>query len=338
MPPHYADQQPLYENLLYGAPTLTDARVRNYFKDATFGVPAGEVESTIEPRPGTTIIRDTAYGVPHIYGETRADTMFGAGYAGAARPPLPDGRPAPHGPRRTGLLPRRLQRRSRRLAVGVRSLHRSRPRKAARRGAEALRRRRPAGGRRRRAPTSKGSTPTSPPPTLNPALKPGEYTLLDKPMEPWKPTDVIAIASLIGGIFGRGGGNELNSALTMQAFVDRFGREGRAQGLARLPLEERPRSADDDLQALPVRDPTAPSPSGAWRCPTRAGSPNRPIATASSAARRRRPEHRRRGSARDLARGRPRLELGAGLRQALGRRPSDRGDGAAGRLLRARRS
>ena len=28
-------------------------------------------------------MRDKAYGVPHIYGETRADTMFGAGYAGA---------------------------------------------------------------------------------------------------------------------------------------------------------------------------------------------------------------------------------------------------------------
>ena len=31
-----------------------------------------------------TIQRDAAYGVPHIYGDTRADTMFGAGYAGAA--------------------------------------------------------------------------------------------------------------------------------------------------------------------------------------------------------------------------------------------------------------
>ena len=31
-----------------------------------------------------TIVRDKAYGVPHIYGDTRADTMFGAGYAGAA--------------------------------------------------------------------------------------------------------------------------------------------------------------------------------------------------------------------------------------------------------------
>ncbi|MBS1891667.1 MAG: penicillin acylase family protein, partial [Actinobacteria bacterium] len=83
IPPHFDDQQPLYEGLLYAAPTLTDGTVANYFKDATFGVLPNEVESTIEPKPGVTIIRDKAYGVPHIYGETRADTMFGAGYAGA---------------------------------------------------------------------------------------------------------------------------------------------------------------------------------------------------------------------------------------------------------------
>ncbi len=55
------------------------------------------------------------------------------------------------------------------------------------------------------------------------SLEPGEYTVLGKPMEPFKTTDVVAIASLVGGIFGRGGGNELNSALTMQAFVDKMG-------------------------------------------------------------------------------------------------------------------
>src|SRR6201999_2674187 len=60
LPPHYDDQQPLYENLLYGAPTLTDEQIPNYFKDATFGVPANEVESSIEPKPGVTILRDKA--------------------------------------------------------------------------------------------------------------------------------------------------------------------------------------------------------------------------------------------------------------------------------------
>jgi hypothetical protein len=95
LPPHFADQQPLYENLLYGAPTLTEAGIAGYYKDATFGVPAGEVESTIEPRPGATIVRDSAYGIPHIYGTTRADTMFGAGYAGAAERNSPPSSAAP---------------------------------------------------------------------------------------------------------------------------------------------------------------------------------------------------------------------------------------------------
>jgi acyl-homoserine lactone acylase PvdQ len=57
----------------------------------------------------------------------------------------------------------------------------------------------------------------------DPALRPGEYSLLNKPIEPWRPTDVVAIASLVGGIFGRGGGSELSSARTMQSLVKRFG-------------------------------------------------------------------------------------------------------------------
>ena len=80
---HWADQQPLYDDLLYASPQLTNAQIADYFKDATFGVRPGDVESTTTPRPGVTIVRDKQYGVPHIYGDTRADVMFGAGYAGA---------------------------------------------------------------------------------------------------------------------------------------------------------------------------------------------------------------------------------------------------------------
>src|SRR4030095_14686603 len=57
--------------------------VGDYFKDATFGVPAGEEERTYSPRAGVIIVRDSDFGVPHIYGATRDDTIFGAGYAGA---------------------------------------------------------------------------------------------------------------------------------------------------------------------------------------------------------------------------------------------------------------
>src|SRR6188472_832630 len=222
LPPHFADQQPLYENLVYGSPELTDEKVPAYFKDATFGVPAGEVASTIEPRPGVTILRDSAYGVPHIYGDTRADTMFGAGYAGAAdrlflmdvlrhtgRAELASflgGANAGADASQWGFAPYTeadLQKQLDALPkqYGQPGLQADEDVQSYVDGINAY--------------IAAAST--------NPALKPGEYELLNKPMEAWKPTDIVAIASLIGGIFGRGGGNELNSALTMQSFVDRFG-------------------------------------------------------------------------------------------------------------------
>ena len=83
-PDHWMDQQPLYNGLIRGAPGLTNAKIADFYKDATFGVKAGDVESTITPKPGVTIIRDSAYGIPHVYGDTRTDVMFGAGYVNAA--------------------------------------------------------------------------------------------------------------------------------------------------------------------------------------------------------------------------------------------------------------
>src|SRR5690242_5339923 len=82
-PAHWDDQQKLYENLVLASPGLTHDQIGDYFKDATFGVKPEDVASTESPKPGVTIIRDRQYGVPHIYGDTRADVAFGAGYAGA---------------------------------------------------------------------------------------------------------------------------------------------------------------------------------------------------------------------------------------------------------------
>ena len=82
-PTHFADQLPLYENLVYASPHLTAADIPKYYKDATFGVKPDDVESTETPRPGVTIVRDKGYGIPHIYGETDEDVEFGAGYAAA---------------------------------------------------------------------------------------------------------------------------------------------------------------------------------------------------------------------------------------------------------------
>ncbi|MER5418935.1 penicillin acylase family protein [Streptosporangium roseum] len=83
MPRHSDDQLGKYANLLSGYTGLTDDQITTFFNDSSFGVPAGQVQSTTSPRPDVTIVRDKATGVPHITGTTREGTMFGAGYAGA---------------------------------------------------------------------------------------------------------------------------------------------------------------------------------------------------------------------------------------------------------------
>src|SRR5205807_496448 len=60
----------------------TPGQVPLYYKDATFGVKASDVHSVEHPEAGLTIVRDK-WDVPHIYGKTRAQAEFGAGYAAA---------------------------------------------------------------------------------------------------------------------------------------------------------------------------------------------------------------------------------------------------------------
>ncbi|MGW4644653.1 penicillin acylase family protein [Sphaerisporangium sp. NPDC004334] len=83
MPRHSGDQLGKYAGLISGYTGLTEDQIAAFFNDASFGVPAGQVESTTSPRADVTIVRDKATGVPHITGTTREGTMFGAGYAGA---------------------------------------------------------------------------------------------------------------------------------------------------------------------------------------------------------------------------------------------------------------
>ena len=227
-PPHFSDQQPLYDGLLGASarPGFGMAEVEQYFKDATFGVKDGEVESTITPRPGVTITRDAAYGVPHVYGETRDDVMFGAGYANAAdRLFLMD-------------ILRHTGRAELSSFVGGSPSNRAMdheqwqfaPYTEADLQAQID-----------AAPTLYGQDGVDVVNDLrsyteginayinearaDPSMMPAEYAALGKLPEPWKMTDSVAEASLIGGIFGKGGGRELDSALAMQAFVKRFGRK-----------------------------------------------------------------------------------------------------------------
>ncbi|MFE7208495.1 penicillin acylase family protein [Streptomyces sp. NPDC057611] len=84
-PSHAEDQLGPYANLATGYPALTDVKINSFFNDASFGVASGQIASTEKPagRSDVTIVRDKKTGVPHITGTTRYGTEFGAGYAAA---------------------------------------------------------------------------------------------------------------------------------------------------------------------------------------------------------------------------------------------------------------
>jgi len=222
-PAHFDDQRLMYGNLVYASPTLSRAAIPQFFKDGSFGVQASDVGSTISPRPGVTIVRDAGFGVPHIYGDTRGDVMFGAGYAGAqdrlffmdvarhsGRAELSefaggsnksmDASVWDNAPYTAGDLQRQFE-----LADDLY-------------GAE--------GAQLQQDVTDyvAGINQFISEAQLNPLLLPGEYTLLGKALEPWKVTDVIATAALVGGIFGKGGGGEVTNAEIYRAAKKRFGK------------------------------------------------------------------------------------------------------------------
>ena len=72
------DQLPLYDALTPLRANVTDTDIEALFLAEDFQ-PVGETTEEVTGRPGLTILYDS-FGVPHIYGETRADLAFGAGW------------------------------------------------------------------------------------------------------------------------------------------------------------------------------------------------------------------------------------------------------------------
>ncbi|MCW3064061.1 MAG: penicillin acylase [Solirubrobacterales bacterium] len=229
MPAHYNDQLPLYTGLVYASPSLTHDQIASYYKDATFGVKPGDVASSESPAAGVTIVRDKGYGVPHVYGVTRANVEFGAGYAGAEdRLFLMDvlrhtgrGQLASF----AGGSPSNRAMDETQWAIAPyteadlqQQIDQAGPQYGA-------------AGRALVADVQAyvdGINAYIARTRLDPTALPAEYVALGTTPQAWKLTDVVATASLIGGIFGKGGGNELNSVLTLQAMEKRFG-PGRAR-------------------------------------------------------------------------------------------------------------
>ena len=221
-PLHSRDQIPLYENLVYATPGLTAGQIPSYFKDASFGVQAGQVERTYSPRAGVTIQRDSGYGVPHVYGVTRSDTIFGAGYAsaedrlffmdvlrnagrgqlsgfaGGANKAM-DADVWSNAPYTEADLQEQIDKADDLYGTEGAALQQDLVDYVA------------------------GINQYISEARTDPTKMPYEYAAIGKPLQDWQGTDVIATAALIGGIFGKGGGNELGSAQVLEEARDRFG-------------------------------------------------------------------------------------------------------------------
>jgi acyl-homoserine lactone acylase PvdQ len=238
-PKNFADQLEMYDALSKTTPgQLDEAALTKYYKDARLGVADADVVSTETPKPGVTIKRDK-FGVPHITGTTYENVTYGAGYAniedrmfltdilrhtGAARMaefvgPTPANihmdqeqlRIAPYTEEQaTAQIARVAQR------YGAEGEHLLKGLDAMLAGMnDAQKALCPLSGE---APAQLGAPGVG----FGPSC-PAEYAALQKSPTPYTRADIIYIASLVGGIFGKGGGGEDTNAIWYQQLKAKYG-------------------------------------------------------------------------------------------------------------------
>ncbi|WP_245900680.1 penicillin acylase family protein [Prauserella shujinwangii] len=230
-PAHSADQLGEYAALETGYRGLTTDTINEFFNDASFGVPEDEVTSRTRPREDVTILRDRL-GVPHIYGTTREGTEFGAGYAAAQdRLWLMDvlrhvgrGQLTPFAGGAEGN--RSLEQQFFSAAPYTEEELRQQIDRVANSGPRGAR------GFADAQAYLEG---------INAYIRdahrgryfPGEYVLTGHvdaitnrgEIEPFRLTDLVVIASVIGAQFGAGGGGEVEAAIAKLAIQERYGLE-----------------------------------------------------------------------------------------------------------------
>ena len=81
--PNADAQAQLYNNLTPRYDNVSDADLPNFFKGAQLGPSTVASEETPPGRPGVVIRRDD-YNVPHVFGQTNDDVIWGAGWVAAS--------------------------------------------------------------------------------------------------------------------------------------------------------------------------------------------------------------------------------------------------------------
>jgi acyl-homoserine lactone acylase PvdQ len=240
-PANFADQWEMYDSLnRANLGRLTDGDLLDYYKDAPLGVDPADVVSTetlTSPDGGTVTIKRDKFGVPHIFGSTDEATAYGSGYAniedrmfltdvlrhtGAANMaefvgPTPGNiamdqaqlRIAPYTPAEAtqqvqAIFQRYPEAQPLRSALDGFLSGMNDAQKALCPGAFGL------------------PVPGSPGVGFGPKC-PVEYAALQKAPTPYQASDLVYIASLVGGIFGKGGGGEFSNGIWLQQLAQKYG-------------------------------------------------------------------------------------------------------------------
>ena len=225
-PKNFADQLEMYDALTKHDPqTLTRSDLDTLYKRENFTPQKVEREST--PKAGVDIKWDQ-FGVPYVHGQSYDDVMYGAGYAATRdRMFLMDALRHAGQARMAefaGDTPGNIAMDKSQLANAFYTRKEAQSqigRIAKRYGAEGTKLAHAvdayiAGINAAQDEMCPGGLPTGP-------ECPVEYAALQKTPEPWTRADVVYVASLVGGIFGKGGGQEYDNAVWLQRLVDRFG-------------------------------------------------------------------------------------------------------------------
>ena len=212
-PPTARDQLRLYDALTPRFGTVSSGDLSRFFKSERFGV-TGKVVRVERPRRGVRILRDR-WDVPHVYGRTRADVEFGAGWATAEdRYVFLE---LLRGPGRIaamdvpGVDPFALATSGRQFVPTAATEQRLQ---------EQVQLIRSSGAKGRQLYADVQAYVGG----IN-----AYYKQRNVGLRPWSVTDVIAVGTLLGANLGVGGGDETRRSMFLDALIRRF---GHAKGLS----------------------------------------------------------------------------------------------------------